>query len=279
MKTTLTLLGTGTPGCYPNAYQTAVALTVGEIPFVIDCGGGTIQRLSSACDAGQPILAFKNLKTVILTHLHPDHSAGLADFIISTWIMGRQDPLMIYGPAGTQKMVDHLIQAYELGIAEHWETKSPTSWPLKYAVVEYTDGELIATPDVTVTAFRVSHGGMETYGLKFVTAEKSILFSGDTRPDPAIIKYGKGSDVVVHEVYSEMGIQNAPPRMPLNYFRRMHTSTVELAEIANQIKPKKLILNHQMHLGPVSDDELLKEITDRYAGEVIFGRDLDVFEL
>ena len=53
----------------------------------------------------------------------------------------------------------------------------------------------------------------------------------------------------------------------------MHTSTVELAEI----RPKKLIPTHQMPLGSISDEELVQEITDLYDGEVIFGRDLDVF--
>ncbi|MEM7533157.1 MAG: hypothetical protein AAF639_13335 [Chloroflexota bacterium] len=101
---------------------------------------------------------------------------------------------------------------------------------------------------------------------------------GDTRPHPAVIEHGKGCDILVHEVHSERGIQQVQPKFPLNYFRRMHTSTVALAEIANEIRPKKLVLTHEMHLGPVSDEELLQEITDLYDGEVIFGRDLDVFQ-
>jgi len=150
---------------------------------------------------------------------------------------------------------------------------------LRYEVVEYRAGELLTTEDMAVTAFQVSHGGMETYGLKFVVADKTIVFSGDTRPHPAVNQHGAGCDILVHEVYSERGIQHPRPNNPLAYFRRMHTSTVELAAIANEIRPKKLILNHQMHLGPVSDEELLAEITDLYDGEVIFGRDLDVFEV
>ena len=111
MSTTLTLLGTGNPGCFPNVYQSAAAVVVEGTPFIIDCGGGTVQRLASACAAGQDALTLGKLKTLILTHLHPDHSAGLADFIISTWIVGRKEPLMIYGPAGTKKMTDLLIEA------------------------------------------------------------------------------------------------------------------------------------------------------------------------
>jgi len=279
VKTTLTLLGTGNPGSYPNIFQTASAVVVDDTPFIIDCGGGTVQRLSMAHAAGQEALALGKLNTLVLTHLHPDHSAGLADFIVSTWIKGREEPLKIYGPAGTKEMTELLMQAYKLGIAEHRDTESPSSWPLLYEVIEYTAGELLSTESVTVTAFEVSHGGLETYGLKFGTADKTIVFSSDTRPHPSVIENSKGCDILVHEVYSEVGSQDPRPNNPQSYYRRMHTSTVELAEIANEAKPKKLVLHHQMHLGNVSDEEMVKEITDLYDGEVIFGRDLDVFEV
>ena len=79
VKTTLTLLGTGSPGCYPNVFQSASAVVVGETPYIVDCGGGTVQRVAMAQAAGQPALSLANLRTLILTHSHPDHSAGLAD--------------------------------------------------------------------------------------------------------------------------------------------------------------------------------------------------------
>ncbi len=279
MTVTFTLLGTGTPGCYPNTYQAASALVIDDFPIIIDCGGGTIQRLSVAHANGQPALRISNLKTLILTHLHPDHSAGLADFIISTWIMERKESLTIYGPKGTREMVELLIQAYKIGIAEHRDTESPTNWPLKYEVIEYTDGELFKTPKVQAIAFRVLHGRLETYGLKFIIGDKTIVHSADTCPHPAIVEHAKGCDLLVHEVYSARGASNPVRNSPMAYFKRMHTSTVELADIANQTQPKKLVLTHQMHLGAVSDEEMVQEITDLYSGDVIFGRDLDVFKI
>ncbi len=57
MSTTLTLLGTGNPDCSPNTYQTSAALTVDDMPIIIDCGGDAVQRLSSARAARQPALA------------------------------------------------------------------------------------------------------------------------------------------------------------------------------------------------------------------------------
>lgn len=279
MTATLTLLGTGHPGCLPDTYQTAFALVTGDTPIVIDCGGGTVQRLATARANGQPKLMYKNLTTLILTHLHPDHTAGLADFIISTWINGRKEPLKIYGPKGTQRMTELLIEAYELGIAEHWETLSPTTYPLKYVVIEYSDGLIFENDDISITAFRVSHGRMETYGLDCQMADKKLVFSADTMPVDSLMEHGKDCDILVHEAYSVEGLRTATRFSPAEYFERMHTSTVELAAIATELKPKRLILNHQMHLAPMSDAAFMKEITDHYDGEVIFGRDLDVFEV
>ena len=50
----------------------------------------------------------------------------------------------------------------------------------------------------------------------------------------------------------------------------------ELADIANQVKPKLLILNHQLTFG-TSLQSLLDELQSKYAGPVVNGADLDVF--
>jgi ribonuclease BN (tRNA processing enzyme) len=50
-----------------------------------------------------------------------------------------------------------------------------------------------------------------------------------------------------------------------------------LADIAKQVKPKRLLLYHQLRWG-ASDREPVKEITDRYNGHVISAKDLDVYK-
>ncbi|MDQ9008671.1 hypothetical protein RFI36_02830 [Acinetobacter gerneri] len=51
-----------------------------------------------------------------------------------------------------------------------------------------------------------------------------------------------------------------------------HTTTQQLADIANVIKPKTLVLNHAIFLSQ-SESGLLKEVTDQYAGKVILADD------
>ena len=55
-----------------------------------------------------------------------------------------------------------------------------------------------------VEAFKVNHGSWENaFGYKFTTADKTIIISGDTAPSEKLIEMAKGSDILVHEVYSQ----------------------------------------------------------------------------
>ena len=44
--------------------------------------------------------------------------------------------------------------------------------------------------------------GLEAYGYKFETADKTIVISGDTTPTDALVEAATGCDILVHEVYS-----------------------------------------------------------------------------
>jgi ribonuclease BN (tRNA processing enzyme) len=61
----------------------------------------------------------------------------------------------------------------------------------------------------------------------------------------------------------------------------MHTSSVELAEIARRARPKLLILYHRSSLGGAPrgnpEDVLLKEIRALYRGKVVTGHDLEIY--
>jgi ribonuclease BN (tRNA processing enzyme) len=277
MGTKLVLLGTGTPRCIPNTYQSAAAVIVDDAPYLIDCGGGVIQRISEAQERGINGLAFKDLTRLFVTHLHPDHTAGLADLLIAPWVLFRKEPLVIYGPKGTRKMCDLIAEAYELGIGAHLDQISQTHWPLLYEVHEIEAGEIYADDHVRVSAFKVQHGVLETYGFKFVTPDKTIVHSSDTCPHPSVVEQATGCDILVHEVYSTAWLVATPSKFPKIYFRSAHTSSAELAEIATAARPGLLVLNHQIFRGDVTADDLLEEVTSAYSGPVAYGRDLDVF--
>jgi ribonuclease BN (tRNA processing enzyme) len=67
------------------------------------------------------------------------------------------------------------------------------------------------------------------------------------------------------------------------YARQFHTTTVQLVELATKAKPRLLVLYHSsLSLRPAVDSErsspaaFLREMS-QYAGQVVVGRDLDVY--
>jgi ribonuclease BN (tRNA processing enzyme) len=134
--------------------------------------------------------------------------------------------------------------------------------------------------NVTVTAFATKHA-MESYGYRFDTQDRSIVISGDTNPTQATIDACQGCDVLIHEVLTLDWLAKRPDFR--DYASQFHTTTAQLTELATQAKPRLLILYHaSLSFRPAVDSErsppavLLSEMS-RYGGQVVVGRDLDVY--
>ncbi|MHA1303939.1 MAG: MBL fold metallo-hydrolase, partial [Candidatus Heimdallarchaeaceae archaeon] len=136
-------------------------------------------------------------------------------------------------------------------------------------------GVVYQDSNVKVEAFPVKHGSWEAYGFKFYTPNKIIAISGDTAPTEDLRKFYEGCDILIHEVYSLKGFQLKSPEWK-RYHSNMHTSTYELAEIASKVKPKLLILYHQLFWGS-NEKELLNEIKEKYDGAVVSRKDLEIY--
>src|SRR5882672_9789653 len=111
-RTRVVMLGTGTPNADPDRFGPAVAVVVDEAAYVVDFGVGVVRRAAAAERSGINALNAANLKLAFATHLHSDHTLGLADLILSPWILDRDTPLTVYGPRGLRAMASHLVAAY-----------------------------------------------------------------------------------------------------------------------------------------------------------------------
>src|SRR5574341_3469 len=100
------LLGTGYPRPDPERAGSSTAVVVGDRVFIVDAGRNVMTRL------WQTGLPSKNVRGVLLTHLHSDHTSGLPDLFASSWIFGRYAPLELYGPEGTDKLADALVKYF-----------------------------------------------------------------------------------------------------------------------------------------------------------------------
>ena len=286
--TQVVLLGTGTPLPDPERAGPSVAIVVNGTPYLVDAGTGLVRRAAAARDKGVAALRPVNLKAAFLTHLHSDHTLGLPDLMITPWIMGRKDPLELYGPPGTQGMVNHILAAYEVDRTiriEGMEHSNNTGW--KTNVHEIRPGVIFKDANVTVTAFAVRHGNVDAYGYRFATPNRTIVLSGDTSPTDAIAENCHGCDILIAEAYTRASFDLVPPAWQ-QYRLAFHTSAQQLGEIANKAKPGLLILFHRGNAGcdqagteecrKAGDEEhLLKEVRQAYSGKVVAGEDLDVY--
>jgi ribonuclease BN (tRNA processing enzyme) len=284
-STRVVMLGTGTPRPDPKRSGPATAIVVNDTPYLIDFGPGVVRRATAAYEKGVTALGYGavNIKTVFLTHMHSDHTVGYPDLIFTPWVMGRREPLQVYGPKGIKAMTEHVLKAWQVdidvranGISQH----SPTGCGVN--AHEIAPGVVYQDRNVTVTAFPARHEDMaDSFSFRFDTPDRAIVISGDTAPTRALIEQSRNCDVLVHEAYSMESYRRAAPRWQ-DYRRRAHTSSLELAEIANAVQPGLLVLYHRSNPGGApgsrdTEDVLIEEIREAYKGTIVTGHDLDIF--
>lgn len=284
-RTQIVMLGTGTPIPDPDRSGPAVAIVVDSVAYLFDAGTGVVRRSAAAGRNGVKALApippatqySPRFDRLFITHLHSDHTLGLADVILSPWIQGRVAPFNVYGPPGTQRLVTGILDGNAEDIAERLGgSGGPPSNGWKVIVHDVAEGEVFRDSRITVTAFAVPHADWKyAFGYRIQTPDRTIVLSGDARPNDIIARQCNGCDVLIHEVYSDAGFATIPA-IRQKYHAHAHTSATQLGDIATRAKPKLLILYHQLFFGS-SDEKLLSEVRSHFSGHVVSAKDLDVY--
>lgn len=273
------ILGSGTPIPDPHRSGPAVAIVVKGQAYLFDAGPGVVRRAEEAAEKlGIAELQAPSLTRLFITHLHSDHTLGYPDVMLTPWVVGRSEPLEVYGPKGLAAMTDHLKQAWSEDIAvrtgglEGLGKAGPA-----INVHEIEPGLIYRDSNLSVRAISVRHGSWKwAFGYAVDAAGRKIVISGDTAPSLALTEACQECDVLVHEVYSAARFSLFPESAKA-YHSSFHTSTRELAAIASKSKPKLLVLYHQLFFGPETGVDLVREIRQTYSGAVVNGEDLGVY--
>ena len=278
------LLGTGYPRPDADRAGPSTAIIIGEMVFLMDAGRGVTMRLAAAN------LAPKNIRAVFLTHLHSDHVDGLPDVFHTSWQFGRTTPFELYGPTGTQDLVDGIMKFYsaDIHIRRDLTEKLPAAGA-KINLHTIKEGIVYEDEDVRVTAFLVDHAPVEpAFGYRFDQIKKnsnstenpriiaSIVISGDTHPNENLIRYAKNADVLIHEAYLpqiKSPTDTASDDQP--WFTRYHSTAAEAGEDAARANVKVLVLTHLIsHRAGNADAEFQSEAAKSFRGQIIVGHDL-----
>jgi len=270
-KTQIVFLGTGSPRPSTDRFGPATAIVVGGRAFLVDFGAGVVRRAAAAAQR-TPALEPTKITTAFITHLHSDHTVGYPDLIFTPWVMGRTE-LTVYGPEGTEEMTKHVLEAWRRDIEIRTQGLEHRGALVIHAH-DVAPGVAYKDDQVKVTAFRVPHGQWpQAFGYRFDTPDRSIVISGDTSPSEGVIAHCQPCDVLIHEAISPTA--KAPmPDWPA-YSAHYHTTTEQLADIANHAKPGLVVIYHIS--GRTPDEQLLAEVQKNYHGKVAIAHDLDVY--
>ncbi|CAN5808737.1 ribonuclease Z [soil metagenome] len=98
------LLGCGGMMPLPDRPLSATAIRIGGQVILFDCGEGTqvSWRASS--------FSYRALGTILISHVHADHIAGLPGILFQIAFAGREEPVRIIGPEGLVQVVDGLMR-------------------------------------------------------------------------------------------------------------------------------------------------------------------------
>jgi ribonuclease Z len=254
----------------------SILVEAGEEKLLFDCGRGAAQRLE------QLRVPFAEVSALFLTHLHSDHVVGIPDLWLTGWIAGRKVPLRISGPVGTKNMMTHLQQAFEFDI--HIRRDVDEKLPGQGVLVEAQDiqeGIVYENGALKVTAFFVDHGLVKpALGYRVDFAGHSVVLSGDTRPSENLIRWARGTDLLVHEVIDpEAFMRDRAGLFTPEMVRQIlghHTTPEQAGTIFATVKPKLAVYSHII---PGNAQNFIPLTRKTYSGPLEVGEDLMSIEI
>ena len=267
------LLGTGAPQPNPKRRGPSTLVTLGgSTHFLVDAGSGVGVQMVQAG------LRPYDWPPVFITHHHSDHTIDLGHLLITRWIVGQNTPFEVYGPAGTRRQMDKLLDYL------HWDIEVRRGHmidrePPAVRVTEIEEGKILDRDGMQISAFLVEHDPVKpAFGYRFDGEGRSLVISGDTRPCENLMKWSHGVDVLIHEC-CEMARTSWTPgcgwptvEEKIRDLASYHTQPDEIGRVADGARPKRLVMTHLM---PGSEPGELKGAAEKYfRGPVVVGDDL-----
>ena len=256
----------GTSGSTPTKERSLSSVALereGEV-FLFDCGEGTQRQMMINS------LSISKVRAIFLSHIHGDHTLGVAGLVRTMALNKRTSPLDIFIPSGGMHGIKALIGFDGAEIPYRIEIK-----PLK-------GGTIYRGKGFSVSAFRLEHQ-LETYGFAFkeddrirfnkeraakaglkgamysellkrgsmsvngkiiklkdiTTTEpgRKVVYATDTRPTRSAVTAAKGASILIHEATYASEFRELARE-------RKHSTSEEAATVAKRAGAKRLLLTH-----------------------------------
>lgn len=260
----ITFLGTGCMQPTKNRNHSGILLSYKKENILMDCGEGIQRQMRIAS------IKPARITKLLITHWHGDHVFGIPG-LMST--MGADKPetiLQIYGPFGTKKYLEHLLQSFackdiikhkvtevKQGIFFEAEDFSLSAEPLRHSTLcigfSFLEknkrkinsakaeklglhgpivGKLQQGEEVMVKGKKINPDDVSA-----IVPGQKVSYIGDTVPCEGADKLAKDADLLISEGTHLDDIKEKTEKY-------MHLTVKEAALIASQNNVKKLIITH-----------------------------------
>jgi ribonuclease BN (tRNA processing enzyme) len=293
-KTTLVLLGTQAgPGVGLTRAQTASLVITGGEPYLVDCGYGAVRGIVQAG------VRLGQISNVFVSHLHNDHTADIAALLSMKWTGGQNvQPTTVWGPPGTQAMVDGAIAFFrgdnEIRTIDEGRTAKAEAVFKGHDLTAPKVTEVFKDQRVTVQAVENTHFSERakakmmhrSFAYRFNAPDRSIVLSGDTAYSPGLVELARGADVFVCEAMTMANYRQLQGRQQGaasgesigRHVLESHSSTEDVGRMASEAKVKSVVLYHLLGVpngqrGGSPEDAFVPDVKKHFNGPVIVGND------
>ncbi len=265
------VLGSGGPRAFGRAGSSYIVLVKGTPRILVDAGPGAFLRI------GELGLDLDRVDTVLLTHLHIDHSGDLAAFF-NARALTSDGPISyrIFGPDGaglfpkTSRFVNLLVG--EDGAFAYQKTfGAPESFAVRDLAINLDSArtKIVDEDGLVVEEIATHHGDCPSVAYRISYKGATVVFSGDMDASALsnLVKLAKDADLLIFNC-----AVLDPPGSPSQLYD-LHTPPGKIGDAARASAVKSLLLSH---LAPDVEGQqaaVRKSIRASYAGPVAFASD------
>ena len=158
-------------------------LVEGAGRLLLDCGPGVLPRLRER--EGWP-----RVDAIAITHFHLDHWGDLVPWTFGAVYgpgRGTPPPELWLPPGGTERLRAFAVEFNADPVFE------------AFAVREYEDETPFRAAGFELLPIRVEHYDVLTFGLRVTDGTRTLAYSGDSAPSPALVRLARDADLFLCE--------------------------------------------------------------------------------
>jgi ribonuclease BN (tRNA processing enzyme) len=245
--------------------------------LLVDTGPGASAQFDKA-DAN-----FNDLDAIVFTNLHAAHTGDFPAFVEGSETLGRERPLPVFGPSGsddlpdTETFISRLIGplgAYPY-LAGYLTYKSAGGYKISPRNVPATGRRRWArfgNDRLQLAAIPVQHGIVPAIAWRVEIGDQLIVFSGDfNNAKDVMTDFAKGADALV--------VSHAIPDTARGEARELFATPTQIGRVAGAAGVRMLILGHRSNRTRGIESRSRAAIEANYHEALLFANDLECWGL